>query len=127
MITTGDVLTTCGSHNERLDWVSPAVERNASETAAKVTLLLMKFGASRKLTSGFRDLDSNRRSGGAPYSKHLYGQAADIEDKDGRLAQWITKELLTDFGLWMEDPAHTTGWVHVQVVPPLLGARVFVP
>lgn len=127
MLTTEDVLTTCGAHNDRLDWVSPAVERNAAETATKITLLFMRFGQSRKLTSGFRDPDSNRRSGGKPYSRHLYGQAVDIEDRDRKLVKWITKEVLTEFGLWMEDPNYTLTWAHLQTVPPLLGARIFVP
>lgn len=127
MITTEDVLTTCGRHPERMRWVSPAIEQNAAETAKRVSALLLLFGESRKLTSGFRDPETNRKTkGAAPTSRHLTGQAADIEDTDGGLKKWAAahQDALEHCNLWCE-PLHMTGtWLHVQTVPGPGGERV---
>lgn len=52
-------------------------------------------------------------------SKHLYGQAVDIADADGKLKEWCkaNEKLLADIGLWMEDFDKTPTWVHFQIVP----------
>lgn len=126
MITTDDVLTTCGEHPGRMDWVSPAVERNAAETARRVNILLGLFGQSRPLSSGFRDLDTNRNEGGADYSRHMYGMAADLVDKDGALKRWVKNhpEALVTADLWCEPFSLTPTWLHVQSVPVPSGARI---
>lgn len=126
MITAEDILTTCGEHPERMEWVSPAVEKNAVVTAARVTALLVAFGHSRKLNSGFRDLESNKEAGGADYSRHMYGMAADIEDDDGALKKWVWRNAnqITAIGLWCEPLSMTPTWLHVQTVPTPSGVRV---
>lgn len=60
-------------------------------------------------------------------SKHFYCQAADIEDKDGSLYEWLLKNerLLENIGLWME--LNTKGWVHLQTKPPGSNRRYFLP
>ena len=35
--------------------------------------------------------------------------------------------VLKDLGLWLEHPAATKGWAHVQTKPPRSGRRVFYP
>ena len=65
------------------------------------------------------------------------GEALDGRDQKHRpFARfcWEEKEpggLLERIGLWMEHPGATVGmkapWVHLQIVPPGSGARVFVP
>jgi hypothetical protein len=127
VITVEDVLTTCGKHPERMRWVSPAIEQNAAETAKRVSALLLLFGESRTLTSGFRDPETNRKTkGSAPNSRHLTGQAADIDDWKGDLKAWALKnpDAVANCGLWCE-PLHLTAtWLHVQTVPGPGGLRV---
>jgi hypothetical protein len=35
--------------------------------------------------------------------------------------------LLQEIGLWIENPMWTPTWVHLQIVPPHSGRRIFVP
>lgn len=52
-------------------------------------------------------------------SKHLYGQAIDIADPDGKLKEWCkaNEAFLLSIGLWMEHYDDTIGWAHFQIVP----------
>lgn len=127
MLTAEDVLTTCGKHPERLDWVSPAIERNAKVLATRISALLLLFGAARKLTSGFRDVASNRKlKNASPYSKHLTAEAGDIDDLNGALKAWVLKnpDALSNVGLWCEPLHMTPTWLHVQTTPVPGGQRV---
>ncbi|GHV61229.1 hypothetical protein FACS1894195_1430 [Bacteroidia bacterium] len=62
-------------------------------------------------------------------SRHLYGDACDFSDKDGKLAAWVMANLVwcaqNDF--YFEDPAYTRGWLHIQITPPLSGKTIFKP
>lgn len=86
------------------------------------------------ITSGLRDdalqaqLIHDGKSS-ARHSKHLAGLAADIEDKDGKLDDWVSKNLdvVARIGLWFECPLYTVGWVHAQCMAPASGKRVFIP
>lgn len=83
------------------------------------------------LSSGWRPPAVNATTpGAAPRSKHLLALAADIYDPDGDLDEWCLANadtVLKDLGLWMEHPAATKGWCHVQTVPPGSKRRVFYP
>lgn len=98
------------------------------------------WGKPMVVTSGLRDLEQQEAliaagKSKAHKSKHLTGDAVDIEDKDGSLAEWVKANLplMAKHGLWMEDFGHTktvgdrSGWVHWQRVKPLSGNRVFIP
>lgn len=72
--------------------------------------------------------------GGAPAAKnsrHTDAQAIDLDDDDGELDEFLFtdrgRELLVKHGLYMEHPASTKGWCHLQSVPPRSGNRVFFP
>lgn len=130
MITVDDILTSSGRHSARLEWVSPKVASNANDLVARINKLMLLAGVKRTITSGFRDVDSNRKlSNASPYSRHLTGQAADIEDAGGTLGQWaLTHEAeLAQCGLYLEHPLATKTWVHVQSTPPPSGKRIFKP
>lgn len=60
-------------------------------------------------------------------SKHLFCQAVDIEDKDGKFYAWVQKNeaILQEIGLYYE--LGTRGWVHLQIVPPKSGKTGFWP
>ena len=128
MLTADDIVTASGKFPARAMLADAIILMHCKDLATRLNRLMTSFGASRALTSGFRDSKTNARVGGAAHSAHLEGKAADIEDKDGRLAIFcLTHEsLLATLGLWMENPLHTTGWVHVQS-RPVPGARIFLP
>lgn len=73
----------------------------------------------RKISSGYRPGHFNRKAGGASRSAHLTGEAVDLADPDGSLAQRLlgARELLEYYGLYMEHPDYTKGWVHLQTRP----------
>lgn len=118
-LTASDILTSSGRHSQRLDWVSPAVERNAHNLAPLVTAVLLAFGETRRVNSGFRDVRSNAKVGGAPMSFHIFGQAVDLEDTMGKLGVWLLKneKTLATYGLWAEHPDCTVTWAHLQSEP----------
>lgn len=110
--------------------ITQEVLRNATDLLARVNALMSLFGYSRGVNSGWRPLsvqmEVNPR---APNSKHITGQAIDLEDKDGKLKEWCTfnQDSLERFGLYMEHPEDTPTWVHLQNVPPKSGKRIFKP
>lgn len=113
-----------------LDQLSPELVGNANTTVPRANELLEAFGEYRKCNSGYRTPEDQARiNPSAPKSKHLTCQAIDLSDPDGSLDVWCLKNLsvLAKIGLWLEDPSHTVGWCHVQVVPPGSGNRVFIP
>lgn len=137
-VTAHDILTSSGAHDERLDWVSPAVERNAHNLAPLVTALLLEFGEMRPINSGFRDITVQRelvkqKKTKNVFSWHLMGQAVDLSDPDGRLGAWalVNEAALAELGLYAEHPEATNTkdgrWLHVQTVPPPSGRRIFRP
>ena len=83
------------------------------------------------VTSGWRPADINAVTPNARRrSLHISCQAVDLYDPDGDLDQWLLQvadTVLHDLGLWLEHPAATKGWAHVQLRPPGSGRRVFYP
>lgn len=110
--------------------INEELEQNALRTVDRANMLLQAFGNMRQVVSGYRPAEINAKvAGAATNSKHITCQAVDLEDKDGQLAKWCMDNLpwLSAIGLWMEHPEHTPGWVHVQIIPPKSGNRVFIP
>ncbi len=62
-------------------------------------------------------------------SKHITGQACDIQDPDNKLKEWLITEpsILEDSQLWCEHWTACNGWCHFQTVPPKSGHRWFFP
>jgi hypothetical protein len=84
------------------------------------------------VSSGWRPPSINASTpNAATNSKHMTGCAIDIYDPDGDLDDWLMNEkgqaTLASLGLWMEHPAATKGWCHVQTVPPNSNRRVYYP
>lgn len=83
------------------------------------------------VTSGWRPADINAATPNAKRrSLHISCQAVDLYDPDGDLDEWLLQvadTVLHDLGLWLEHPAATKGWAHVQLRPPGSGRRVFYP
>lgn len=114
----------------RLDF-TPAIETEAQATIKKANQLLIAFGDEfRGVTSGWRPPAVNATTPNAAIkSKHMTGQAIDIQDDEGDLDEWCLAHpgALAQLGLWQEHPASTKGWCHVQTVAPKSGNRVFYP
>lgn len=108
------------------------IRANAERTVEAVNELLVRSGHSdiNLLNSGWRPraVNESTANSGAK-STHISGQAADIPDSKRNLATWCVDNLddLEEIGLWMEDPRWTPTWVHVQIVPPNSGRRVYIP
>jgi hypothetical protein len=100
---------------------------NLSELLTCLNVVRAAYGKPMYVTSGYRPGRFNKAAGGAKGSAHLTCQACDFADGDGALAKWLLANLhvLEEAGLWLESPAKTKGWVHLQSRP--VGPRVFMP
>jgi hypothetical protein len=140
MITAKDIIDSCGKFPERAAFASDEVRANAAITAAAYTRLETSFGRPIILSSGFRPQHVNAKTiGASANSLHLKALAGDAEDQDRELAIFCLSDLalLVHFGLYLEDPRYSRRrhpdtkkwmfWVHLQVVPPPSGKRVFIP
>jgi hypothetical protein len=79
--------------------------------------------------SGYRPPAYNAAIKGSPNSAHITCQAVDIGDRDRSLMKWIMANptYLEIAKLYMEDPAVTTTWIHLQTRPTKSGNRIFKP
>lgn len=123
--------------------LTPDIEREAGRTVELVNRLLVYAALGgvalsnhptngSLVSSGWRPPAVNRATlRAAPNSKHMTGRALDVYDPDGDLDEWLVTDkgraALESVGLWMEHPAATKGWSHLQSVPPGSGRRVFYP
>lgn len=111
---------------------TPEIERAAGALLGRVNRLLVRlqWPSPALVSSGYRPGRFNRAAGGAPHSGHLVGRAIDVADGDGRLKMAILASgadaLLTEMGLWMESPARTPGWVHLDTIDRGK-TRIFLP
>lgn len=103
------------------------LQHNMRQVISAANALLAEFGEYRKVNSGYRRPVDNKAAGGSPKSKHMTCQAVDLEDKNGKLKAFCTEDVLEKYGLWMEHGSKTPSWLHVQVVPPRSGTRIFYP
>lgn len=122
----------------RGEWTQE-VQRNADILLALVNALLERMDGQVQfekhpngtlVSSGWRPLPVNGAiHTAAPKSKHITGQAIDLYDPEGEIDQWCMDHLeaLEDIGLWLEHPAATKGWSHLQSIPPKSQNRVFYP
>jgi uncharacterized protein YcbK (DUF882 family) len=113
---------------------SPNVDKNLKILFERLLEFQSAFGTDLVITSGLRD-DAQQQEliaqgkTNAVHSKHLAGAAADILDADGKLSQFATTniKLLEAIGFWIEHPDYTRGWVHLQILGPKSGKRIFIP
>lgn len=108
--------------------LTPEMKKNLDILLVAVNKLRAMWGKPLTVSSGYRPPATNAAIGGAKQSNHMTCSAVDFKD-DGSLAKFLISRLdvLEDCGLWLESPEKTKGWVHVQIVPPKSGRRVFLP
>lgn len=131
IITLDDLLTSSGKYPERKD--SPEcteeVKTNAKELLSKLNQLLMEINIKEcKVSSGFRTQAANDvTKNSAKKSKHMTGNAIDIQELDGSLKKLVTEDLLEKHGLYCEHFDYTKTWIHFQDISPKSGRRFFIP
>lgn len=121
-------LLSAGSHKWKESEVDPITLRNLEDLCRKVNAL--NYAPPMYATSCLRSIESQKRiNPSAMGSSHLYGCAVDIADPKGELACWLQVRIvmLAEYGLWMENPDKTKGWVHLSTYMPKSGKRIFNP
>ncbi len=128
-ITAENILDSDGRYKARAKVAGEEVRLAAYVLAARLHQLFTHYKQEHRppITSGYRTPAANKAAGGAAKSSHLEGRACDFSDPKGEFAAWCLSNmyLLEQHGLWMEDPAATKGWVHLQSREAR--ARVFKP
>ncbi len=106
--------------------LTPELFYNLLDLLPRLNLIRFQYGKPLKVSSGYRPAAFNANAGGAARSNHLRCQAVDFADPNGEFGSWCLSnlELLERAGLWLEDPAATQGWIHLQSVAPASGAKV---
>lgn len=118
--------------------LTDVIRANAAETVKRANRLIDRYQKAtgdvrpRGVNSGWRPAQVNALTkGAAPRSKHMTGEALDISDASKTMKAWLMtpagQQALIECELWMEHPDATPTWVHVQIVPPASGRRVFKP
>lgn len=135
MITKDELLSGLAKESE----LTPELKNNLAELFAKINVIRTAYGKPMTVTSGYRSMKHHKEIYAAKgitdtskipmQSKHLYCQAVDIADGDGKLKAWLSNnvQLLENAGLWCEDFSCTKQWLHFQTVPPKSGKRFFMP
>lgn len=109
---------------------TPEIVKHATVVLERANTLLGAAQLQRGCNSGWRPYTLQMKvNPKAPNSKHITGDAIDIEDADGKLKEWLmfNQDILEKLDLYMEHPDSTPTWVHVQIVPPRSKNRVFRP
>lgn len=121
--------------------LTPELRANADTTLLRVNALIaMMWGDGITLeaspitltpvASGWRPVAINAATPGASArSLHITCEAIDLYDPEAEIDNWCMKHLieLQELGLWLEHPAATKGWCHLQTRAPRSGNRVFYP
>jgi hypothetical protein len=105
------------------------VDANATKLLEVVNTFLTNYRPIIIISSGWRPKSYNTKIGGAPSSNHITGLAIDIKDTDNSVFKYVLKnlDLAQQLGLYFEDKRWTPTWVHIQLVKPKSGKRIFVP
>jgi len=116
------------------------------EVVARATLLLEKVDPLLRFCKLHMDLHQNPRtktyvsgwSGdggwrlpdsetGVAKSKHKIAAAVDVYDPQNEIDDFLTDEILAEFGLYREHPLRTNTWCHLQDIAPGSRKRTFWP
>lgn len=109
--------------------LTPELQANLGHLLANLNKFAVRYNKKLVVTSGYRPAGYNTAAGGAVHSNHMVCLACDFHDPDGAIDAFSEANLqvLADCGLYLEDPAHTPGWCHLQAVAPHSGNRIFIP
>lgn len=128
MITKEELLN--GRDETFKDEYTDEISKNLDQLLEILNVLRSEYGKPMRVTSGWRPSSINNMvKGAAPKSNHTIGLAADIYDPNGEFMAWVLKhlELMQSLGVFFEDFRWTPTWVHVQIIKPKSGKRIYVP
>jgi len=107
--------------------VKELVAKNLFLLLDKMNIVRKAYGKPMIVTSGLRSMPDHLRiyankgitdKAKIPMkSKHLFGQACDVADPDGKFHKWCeaNEDFLRETGVWLEN--RQGGWQHLQIVP----------
>lgn len=110
--------------------LSPEQECNFALLHLAINVIRYECGIPFIITSGVRSKsDQQRINPKSMNSAHTMAAACDIADSDGRIWVWVIDNLdfVAENGVYLESRNYTPRWVHMQVVPPKSGNRIFLP
>lgn len=107
--------------------LTPVLEANLSELLRRINKIRHKYGKPLVVTSGYRPGKYNLIAGGSSKSAHLTCEAVDFADTNRDFTNWIMSNpgVLIECDLYMESPAYTPSWTHLQSRATLSGRRIF--
>jgi uncharacterized protein YcbK (DUF882 family) len=118
--------------------VQKSIQDNLDTLLKRINEIRTTYGKPMKVTSGLRTMEDHLRiyaemgitdKNKIPMkSRHLFGEACDVSDPDGKLMDWCiaNEKVLEKVGLWCE-VRDDKKRVHFQIVPPQSGKRFFNP
>lgn len=103
-------------------------EKNLEILLERLNAFRKDWGKPITISSGYRPPAYNKGVG-SKKSWHLFCAAADLYDPDRALAtHFITNQGdLVKYDFYIEHPAWTPTWLHIQIFPPSSGLRIFKP
>lgn len=109
--------------------LTPELERNLQKLLKCLNMFRSIYGHPMIVSSGYRPGHYNKDAGGAKNSNHIVCLACDFSDPHGEIDFFAANRLdvLERSGLYLELPARTPGWSHLQCVGPSSGERIFKP
>lgn len=95
------------------------IEDNLHKLLICLNMFQMECGLPMKVTSGYRPGHYNTKAVGSKNSAHLVCEAADFDDRDHALKDYVEKDpgILERCGLYMESPKRTSTWIHLSTRP----------
>jgi len=95
------------------------LEDNLTKLLEAVNKLRKAYGKPMFVSSGYRPAAFNKAAGGAKRSSHMSCQAVDFKDADREISKWCLANMdkLKEWRLYLEDPAYTPTWCHLQIRP----------
>ena len=124
MLTEYNYLTASGKYPERENHKELTIELKANMNGFIPTInaFLTEIGLSdvEEVSSGFRPTDVNNKiPNAAKNSLHSRCLAVDFADPQGKIAKKCKENptLLKNYGLFLENPAYTKGWCHLDKSP----------
>jgi hypothetical protein len=105
------------------------LQKNGTDLLEKLNKFRALYGKPMYVSSGYRPPDVNKAAGGGSKSAHLTLQACDFRDADGELKKFVAEnpDVLEKCDLYMENPAITKTWLHLQTRKTKAGNRIFNP
>lgn len=105
----------------------PKWDDNAKQLLTAVNIIREAYGRPMYPSCFYRSPEWDRAKGRSGKSQHCLNRACDFKDPTGELDEWCLKylDVLERAGLWLENPAYTRGWCHLDLKSRT--NRVFIP